>query len=116
MQKPRLGSSTFTKLKSRFKSNVIYKLTCKDCDVFQNISILKKRIIQDKTKLKKRKSTELWRHSINHSIDFENIKILNSENNTYIRFFIENYCIEIYNNSVNIRNTNINISYINQIL
>lgn len=60
---------------------------------------------------------ELSKHSMynNYNFDFGNTKILNSENNAYISLNMQHFYIELYEDSVNIRNINTDVIYISNL-
>jgi len=92
-----------------FKNNVIYKIGCNDCDatyVGQTKRQLKTRIREHKNNIKQDQS----KHSIisehiikfNHSIDWDNVKILDHESKFYKRITSEMIHIKEQKASLNL--------------
>ncbi|KAJ8976937.1 hypothetical protein NQ317_012222 [Molorchus minor] len=90
-------------------SNMIYCMTCLDCDkkyIGQTCRKLKDRITAHKSDIRNNKqSCTLARHVVdhNHSIDYENVKILDTENNLHKRLFLEMAHIFKEDNTMNAR-------------
>ena len=102
-----LLKSNFSKLKSKIpdnkKSHIVYQIPCKNCDsvyIGQTSQYLKNRV--NSHKFDKTNKTALTTHTQEkkHSFDFENIKILRTENHTKKREIYET--IEIQKNKKNI--------------
>ena len=95
-------------------SNLVYKIKCKDCPsvyVGQTMQLLKKRVQQHKSSTKNpiSKSSGVAEHIFmfpDHNIDFDNIDILEMEDNYYKRLFKENFHIK---RSIDIMNRNFEI-------
>ena len=84
--RPSCRLSKLSRLKSSLlpkqNSNVVYKISCSDCNEFyvgMTTRILKNRI----TEHSKDANSALFRHSIesDHSIDFDNVQVLDHDNN-----------------------------------
>ncbi|KAJ8980862.1 hypothetical protein NQ317_008921 [Molorchus minor] len=103
----------FAKLKDKDNilnsSNMIYCMTCLDCDkkyIGQSCRKLKDRITAHKSDIRNNKqSCTLARHAVdhNHSIDYENVKILDTESNLHKRLFLEMAHIFKEDNTINAR-------------
>lgn len=97
----------FTNVKDKIdnlnRHNVVYKINCLDCDktyIGQTSTKLKQRISLHKSNIRTNKDTcQLTIHSRkeNHYPDFNNVKILDYENNTNKRSFLE--MVRIFQNS-----------------
>lgn len=108
----------FTKLKDKddtlLQSNVIYKINCKGCDscyIGQTKQYLKNRVYQHKydcniTNINKTEKTALAHHhfdSENHNFNFDEIRIMDKENNWYKRNISEMIQIELNTNNINFK-------------
>ncbi|XP_043480266.1 uncharacterized protein LOC122509970 [Leptopilina heterotoma] len=100
------------------KTNVIYKLSCNDCNgiyIGQTIQELRKRVSAHKhSQLRKKTNTALCKHSTNlkHTFCFDqnSVKILDVEGSYRNRNFLEMYYIAKDSNSVNFRTDIDNLS------
>ncbi|KAJ8977068.1 hypothetical protein NQ317_017230 [Molorchus minor] len=91
--------SLFSKLKDKddklHSSNVIYSINCKDCNknyIGQTSRCLKDRITSHKSDIRCNKQTcTLAKHVLdtNHIMDYDNVQILEKENNLHKRLFLE---------------------------
>ena len=107
----------FTPLKDKLhpllNSNVVYSIPCKDCNnvyIGQTSQLLKKRLTLHKSDVKLRpERCALARHShdTGHSFGFDDVKILELENNSFTKSFLEMCHINNHDNTVNSR-TDIN--------
>lgn len=105
--------SLFTSLKDKtpllLQSNVVYSIPCNDCSqvyIGQTSRTLKARITSHKSDTRTKKTTcQLSRHSndLKHTMNFEDIKILDSEQNFKKRTFLEMVRITQAENSMNSR-------------
>lgn len=110
----------FTKVKDQIdnlnRSNVVYKINCNDCDkcyIGQTTTKLKQRISLHKSNIRTNKDTcALSIHSKieNHQPNFNNIQILDIENNLNKRTFLEMVRIIQNENSINSRKDICNLS------
>lgn len=91
------------------KSNVVYKIPCKDCDkcyIGQTVQWLNTRLVQHKSDCNVNKlNCALTKHSFQfkHIFDFDNTKILEIERNYKSRIFLEMVHINKTANSINFR-------------
>lgn len=111
--------NTFTKLKSIIpkdkRSNIVYQIPCKDCDkiyIGQTGQYLKNRI--NGHKYDKKNKTALTNHEIEcqHTFNFNDTKILATENHTRKREFLEMIYIQKNNNTINAKSDTQNLSKI----
>lgn len=116
------NSLLFTKIKDKiplkFKSNVIYKINCKNCSgvyIGQTKQWLKSRLSGHKSNCKNIvnfNKTALSMHHFEkgHNFDFENVKILDNNQNKEKRNFLEMLHIKTTPNTVNFRTDTQNLS------
>jgi hypothetical protein len=93
------NKSVFTNTKNKINkkdiNNVVYKINCKECNknyIGSTSQPLKARLNQHKSDTNiKPNSTALAKHAngLNHSFDYENTKILETESNTRKRLLLE---------------------------
>ncbi|XP_050509003.1 uncharacterized protein LOC126886191 [Diabrotica virgifera virgifera] len=113
-----LFSRTKTPIDIWEKSNVVYNIPCKDCHlkyIGHKKRTLKSRVTSHRSDIRCNKhSCALSSHSIslNHQIDFDNIKSLGSESNFYKRTFLEMTHILREKDSMNKRTDIDNLSII----
>ena len=110
---PQKLSLVFSRIKDKtphlYESNVIYMVSCNDCDgkyVGVTSQWLKNRISLHRSDCKTGKTRcALSCHAMDngHMFDFEHIKILDREANYRGRMFLEMYNINITENTVNFR-------------
>jgi len=114
-----LLKSNFSKLKSKIpkdkKSHVIYEIPCKDCEgvyIGQTSQYLKNRLYGHRYDRKNK--TALTNHVLEkkHTIDYENTKILRTENHTKKREFHEMIEIQKNKKSINAKSDTKNLSKI----
>ena len=101
----------FTPLKDRLdsvlNSNVVYSISCGGCNavyIGQTSQLLKKRLTLHKSDVRLRpERCALARHShvTGHSFNFDDVKILELENNSFTRSFLEMCHINNHDNAVN---------------
>lgn len=106
-----LRNLIFSNLKDKINksdnSNVIYQINCNNCNgiyIGTTKQYLKKRIAQHKNSIKNNTNkTALSEHALNlfHNFDFNNVKILDKENNENKRYILEMLHIKTNNTSVN---------------
>lgn len=105
------GLNLFSKLKDKvpikFRSNVVYSIECNSCGsvyVGQTSQWLTNRVALHKSDItKKRDRCSLTEHALQneHEINWENIKILETESNTKKRLILEMYQINKHKNTIN---------------
>ena len=89
------------------KSNVVYKINCKDCSenyVGQTSRQLKIRISEHKRDvINKKDQSAPFQHTsqFNHNLDFDEVSILNIETQYYNRLFLAMLNIEFNNSRIN---------------
>lgn len=116
------GSSLFSQLKSKiplkFQSGVVYCVKCVTCDsnyVGQTSQWLSSRLALHKSDItKKRERCALAEHVLhnNHEIDWDNVKILEKEQNCNKRLILEMYQINKTSNIINKKSDTHNLSNI----
>lgn len=107
-------ASVFSNLKDKvplkYQSNIIYRVpcgTCHCCYVGQTKQWLKNRMNQHRNEVKNNKNNgcALAQHSLEtgHLFDFDNVTILDRENNYYNRLFLEMFHIKNEKYTVNFK-------------
>lgn len=106
-------NNLYSKLKDStpllMQSNVVYQLQCSTCDnnkfyIGQTSQLLKNRITGHRSDIKKnlqRCTLATHVNDLNHNINFQDVKILNIEQNSIKRNFLEMYQINKNKNSIN---------------
>lgn len=95
------------KLDSVLSSNVVYSISCGGCNgvyIGQTSQLLKKRLTLHKSDIRLRpERCALARHShdTGHSFNFDDVKILELENNSFTRSFLEMCHINNHDSAVN---------------
>jgi len=115
-----LFSKTKSKIPQEQRSGVVYKIPCKNCEgvyIGQTSKKLETRTAQHKRDFNNRSlqpnRTAMTKHCVdkNHEFDFDNVQLLDSEQNTRKRVLLEStYIIAHSPNSVNIKSDSDNIS------
>ena len=106
------------KTQKKFKNNIIYEITCIQCNkkyIGQTCRFLHNRLLEHARSVKnKENKTALAEHATTykHSFDFNNTKILDTENNIKKRLLLEMIYIEKENSSINYKTDIENLSAI----
>lgn len=100
-------SSTKSKTPILLKSNVVYSIPCRDCEkvyVGQTGQWLKSRLASHRSEIRNdKRCCALSAHANNHShtVDFDNVKVLDTENQYKTRLFLEMWHINNCDNTMN---------------